>query len=72
MTAVRRAESGLSGWQLPPEHIGHRPIRLSVRMESVDLAGLRMVHNYGHGGSGVSLSWCCAGEVNALATSADG
>jgi D-amino-acid oxidase len=62
----------LAGAEIVDQRIGYRPIRPSVRVESVDLAGLRVVHNYGHGGSGVSLSWGCAGEVLALATSVGG
>jgi D-amino-acid oxidase len=29
-------------------------------------AGIRLVHNYGHGGAGITLSWGCAGEVTTL------
>jgi D-amino-acid oxidase len=43
---------------------GLRPVRSSVRLEMEELAmGKRVVHNYGHGGAGVTLSWGCAGEV---------
>jgi D-amino-acid oxidase len=46
------------------EHrVGLRPERAAVRLERS--AG-GVIHNYGHGGSGVSLSWGCAAEVAAL------
>ncbi len=45
------------------EMVGLRPFRPSVRVEAEDLHGARCVHNYGHGRSGVSLSWGCAEDV---------
>jgi D-amino-acid oxidase len=47
---------------------GLRPGRGAVRLEAEARAGGRLVvHNYGHGGSGVTLSWGCAADVVALA-----
>jgi len=43
--------------------VGLRPGRPRVRLER---AG-RVIHDYGHGGSGVSLSWGCALDVVAMA-----
>ncbi|MBA3282494.1 MAG: FAD-binding oxidoreductase [Acidimicrobiia bacterium] len=48
--------------------VGLRPMRPSVRLEVEELDGARCVHNYGHGGSGVTLSWGCARETAALLT----
>ena len=43
---------------------GLRPVRPSVRLELEKIAGGSwVVHNYGHGGAGVTLSWGCADEV---------
>ncbi len=43
---------------------GLRPVRSAVRLESEHPAPDRLVvHNYGHGGAGVTLSWGCASEV---------
>jgi D-amino-acid oxidase len=43
--------------------VGLRPARPSVRLEAEDAEGRRVVHCYGHGGAGVTLSWGCADEV---------
>ena len=43
--------------------VGLRPVRSAVRLERVD----DVVHCYGHGGSGVTVSWGCADEVARLA-----
>ena len=52
------------------ERVGLRPFRKSgVRLERDKLRdGRTVIHNYGHGGSGFTLSWGCAGEVIDLAT----
>jgi len=44
--------------------VGLRPVRPSVRLEVAAASGGRcVIHNYGHGGAGVTLSWGCAQEV---------
>ncbi len=43
--------------------VGLRPSRTEVRLEEEAIEGQRVVHNYGHGGAGVTLSWGCADEV---------
>jgi D-amino-acid oxidase len=49
------------------EHqVGLRPARDAVRLEEQSLGSLRCIHNYGHGASGVGLSWGCAREVEAI------
>ena len=49
------------------EIIGHRtgirPSRPEVRLEHENLGGRHIIHNYGHSGAGVSLSWGCADDV---------
>ena len=50
--------------------IGHRsglrPGRPSVRLEAETVGRGRIVHNYGHGGSGVLQSWGCAEHATEL------
>lgn len=46
--------------------VGRRPARPSVRLEREKLGASTVIHCYGHGGSGVSLSWGCANEVLSL------
>ncbi|NUP97116.1 MAG: amino acid oxidase, partial [Planctomycetaceae bacterium] len=48
--------------------VGVRPARTSVRVErEVPRPGVVLVHDYGHGGAGVTLSWGCAREAIRLA-----
>jgi D-amino-acid oxidase len=44
------------------ERVGLRPYRKSgVRLQRAKLRdGRTVIHNYGHGGSGFTLSWGCA------------
>jgi len=44
--------------------VGLRPVRSAVRLEAERIGPDRLLlHNYGHGGAGVTLSWGCAAEV---------
>ena len=50
--------------RLPTEYrvgVGFRPLRECVRLEREP--GRRIIHNYGHGGAGFTVSWGCAREV---------
>jgi len=51
------------------ERVGLRPFRKSgVRLEKEKLRdGSTVIHNYGHGGSGFTLSWGCAENVFEIA-----
>ena len=43
--------------------VGLRPVRNPIRLESErTVSGQFIVHNYGHGGSGVTVSWGAAME----------
>ena len=45
--------------------VGFRPLRDAVRLERE--RGTNIVHNYGHGGAGFTVSWGCAREVLRIA-----
>jgi D-amino-acid oxidase len=64
---VRAAEPRLQDAEIVEVVTGLRPSRPAVRVEVEQLGSARCVHNYGHGGNGVSLSWGCAREAAALA-----
>jgi D-amino-acid oxidase len=46
--------------------VGLRPARPGDRLELDAIGGTAVVHNYGHGGAGVTLSWGCAEAVRDL------
>jgi D-amino-acid oxidase len=51
--------------------VGLRPGRPTIRLEMDELPDARLcVHNYGHGGAGVTVSWGCADEVVRLVRTA--
>lgn len=54
--------------QVRGHQVGLRPGRPTVRLELEQVGNAWCVHNYGHGGSGVTLSWGCAREAAALLT----
>lgn len=48
---------------------GSRPARSVVRLEAEEWApGRLLVHDYGHGGAGITLAWGCAEEVAAISS----
>lgn len=59
----------LRGATILDHAVGLRPGRPTVRLEQGDTlsTGARLIHNYGHGGAGMTLSWGCAREVARLA-----
>jgi D-amino-acid oxidase len=57
-------EPRLAGAEILEHKVGLRPGRPEIRLEREDANhGPPRVHNYGHGGSGVTLSWGCAEET---------
>jgi D-amino-acid oxidase len=68
LAAAAAVEPRLAGVAVLEHRVGLRPGRPYVRLEAEVLAdGRQVVHNYGHGGAGVSLSWGCAAEAARLA-----
>ncbi len=60
-------EPRLRGAAILEHRVGLRPGRAAVRLERTVFApGKILIHNYGHGGAGVTLSWGCANAVVAL------
>jgi len=58
-----RLDPALAATALLDVKVGLRPCRDAVRLETEDHGEQLVIHNYGHGGSGVTLSWGCAEEV---------
>lgn len=57
---VRRCaevEPRLADAEILAHMVGLRPVRPQVRLEVEEIGDARCVHNYGHGGAGVKLSW---------------
>jgi D-amino-acid oxidase len=62
---ARALVPALAGAQVLAHRVGLRPSRPEVRLEVERAGPAVLVHCYGHGGSGVTLSWGCAAEVTA-------
>ena len=62
-------EPRLANAEILEHKVGLRPGRPAVRLEAEQLGSTQVIHNYGHGGAGVTLSWGCADEVARLAGS---
>ncbi|MFJ4888861.1 FAD-dependent oxidoreductase [Streptomyces sp. NPDC088788] len=57
----------VAGARVLDHRVGLRPVREAVRLERDVLPdGRVVVHNYGHGGAGVTVAWGCAREAAGL------
>lgn len=73
MRRCAELEPKLADAEVLEHRVGLRPGRSEVRLEGALLeGGVPCVHNYGHGGSGVTLSWGCAEEALRLVAEAFG
>lgn len=64
----RRLAPELERAEVLEHRVGLRPGRPAVRLEADEelVPGTLVIHDYGHGGAGVTLSWGCAEDVVAL------
>jgi D-amino-acid oxidase len=60
----------LAGAPVVAHRVGVRPGRSAVRLEAEQRGQGVVVHCYGHGGAGITLSWGCAAEVAELCVEA--
>lgn len=63
MARAVAVEPALRGARVLAHRVGLRPTRRSVRLERVVQTDRTVVHCYGHGGAGITLSWGCADDV---------
>lgn len=62
-----RVEPSLREAAVLSVRVGLRPGRSRVRLERDGQAARTVIHNYGHGGSGLTMSWGCADDAAQLA-----
>ncbi|MFF8860632.1 FAD-dependent oxidoreductase [Streptomyces sp. NPDC015139] len=63
-----RVRPEIAGARVLAHRVGLRPARDAVRLEREALPdGRVLVHNYGHGGAGITVAWGCAREAAGLA-----
>lgn len=70
LASCARLEPRLVEAEVIRVRVGLRPGRDAVRLEAERAGNGVLVHNYGHDGSGYSLSWGCAQEVLSLVSAA--
>jgi D-amino-acid oxidase len=59
-------EPRLEGARVLGVEVGLRPGRERIRLDEEIVSGSRVIHNYGHGGVGVSMSWGCAHDIRQM------
>ncbi|MFF6800989.1 FAD-dependent oxidoreductase [Streptomyces sp. NPDC012616] len=66
-----RIEPSLADARVVGHRVGLRPVRPRVRLATENRDGTLILHNYGHGGAGLTLSWGCAREAADLLRAAE-
>ncbi|GGP14166.1 FAD-binding oxidoreductase [Nonomuraea glycinis] len=66
LARCRAVEPRLAQARVLSHRVGLRPTRDHVRVEADPVADRSLLHNYGHGGAGVTLSWGCAYQIRDL------
>lgn len=71
LARCRQLEPRLVDAEVLEHVVGLRPARPTVRVEesATGPGQARLLHNYGHGGSGITLGWGCAQDIATLAAS---
>jgi D-amino-acid oxidase len=59
-------EPRLAGAEILGHQVGLRPSRPMPRVEAERIGASTVIHNYGHGGMGVTLSWGTARAAQSL------
>lgn len=68
MTRCQQIVPSLKSAEIVESWVGLRPGREGVRVEVETMTdGRSVIHNYGHGGSGLTIGWGCCGDVVQLA-----
>lgn len=63
VTRCAEVEPRLRNARVIEHRVGLRPTRPYIRVEENRIDRTKMIHSYGHGGAGVTLSWGCALEI---------
>jgi D-amino-acid oxidase len=71
LARARAMVPALAAAEVLGHRVGLRPARAAVRLDVEHRNGGARVHCYGHGGSGVTLSWGCAADVLAAVARLD-
>jgi D-amino-acid oxidase len=64
----RQVEPRLNDVTVLEHRVGLRPTTPTIQLRTEHVGNATLIHNYGHGGAGVTLSWGCAYDVAQVVT----
>lgn len=71
LSRCKMLDNNISNGKIIKSLIGDRPMRKEIRLQRDPDPTKRIIHNYGHGGAGFTVSWGCAEEAADLVDSID-